>query len=599
IVPCTHIGRAYVFERDQGGSDAWGQVADLQTPDQNLEGSCNGRFFGQAVAIAGDWVFIGETGPFGGFPGLERGRVHVFHRDTPSAGSWGFVKTIFNPDPAAGDTFGGSLGADGDTLVVGAAQDDNANGVDAGAAYVFQRDEGAVDNWGLVHKLLASDGVAGDRLTFIGGAAISGDTVVVGSCGQQNVHAGIGAGNLLGCTAQAGRAYVFERDGCGPDSWCETKILAASDGHPGDAFGMNGVAVHGDRIVIGAHGNDDFGNNAGAVYLYERNLGGPDMWGEVARLTPSDLAPNDQSGQSVAVHGTTIAAASPLDDNGLGIDAGAVYILAAGEVGSSLDKELTQGPDVDTDGEIDLVVEVGQTVATEIELTISWVPDPLGPDALILDAVPAEWQVVGLNGLGSADSCIAGSDGNGGEASAAPANGKCNQEKAATKIEWTPATAGDLIVSLESRSGKGGAKALFSPTSCGALVVNDGAVAVTLDDEGNVIYDGGDPVVLLGPTDPVVLVAVADVDGSGTIARDGSGDEDGDGVTDADEALGQIATDPCNADSDGDGVDDGTELAAGTEPNSPDSDGDGVGDGQDLCPLEGVAGSIDADGCPL
>ena len=45
--------------------------------------------------------------------------------------------------------------------VVGAPYEDNGAS-DAGAAYVFSKDQGGVDNWGKVQKITASDGAPGD-----------------------------------------------------------------------------------------------------------------------------------------------------------------------------------------------------------------------------------------------------------------------------------------------------------------------------------------------------------------------------------------------------------------------------------------------------
>jgi hypothetical protein len=75
-----------------------------------------------------------------------------------------------------------------------------------------------------------------------------------------------------------------------------------------------------------------------------------------------------------------------------------------------------------------------------------------------------------------------------------------------------------------------------------------------------------------------------DCDGAG-LATD---DEDGDGLTTADELA--AGSDPCLADTDDDGLDDGAEVTAGTDATNPDTDGDGLLDGVDddpLVPYEG------------
>jgi hypothetical protein len=54
-----------------------------------------------------------------------------------------------------------------------------------------------------------------------------------------------------------------------------------------DEFG-HAVALSGDALVVGApvesSGPGDPLEASGAVYVFERNLGGPDNWGQAARL---------------------------------------------------------------------------------------------------------------------------------------------------------------------------------------------------------------------------------------------------------------------------------------------------------------------------
>lgn len=207
----------------------------------------------------------------------------------------------------------------------------------------------------------------------------------------------------------------------------------------------------------------------------------------------------------------------------------------------SIEKEVTSGPDVDGDGVIDLVVEVGQTVPTVYDFTIYY----SGPPVMILDTVPAEWQVVEVLPDNAED-----------RLEVSQANKKTNS-KSATKIAWWPGDGeSSLRVVVESRPRPSGK---YAPTSCGVLYLNeDGAEVYEIDpDTGEPSVDeNGEMLLPIAISNPLALVAVSDVNEDGVIARDGTGDEDGDGLTDADEAL-NLGTDPCNPDTDGDDVSDG------------------------------------------
>ncbi len=117
--------------------------------------------------------------------------------DSTEAASINEVKKLLASDAQAFDSLGWSVALSGDTVIVGAYLDSDG-GPDAGAAYVFQRDQGGVDNWGEVKKLTASDAQATDWFGI--SVAVSGDTAVVGACCED-------AGG-----SDAGAAYVFERE---------------------------------------------------------------------------------------------------------------------------------------------------------------------------------------------------------------------------------------------------------------------------------------------------------------------------------------------------------------------------------------------------
>ncbi len=290
-------GGAYVFERDEGGSDNWGQVKKLVAPD-----AVPGDWFGYAVAIDGSTAAVGA--PFDDDTGSGSGAVYLYERDAGGVGNWGFVAKRTAADAAAGDEFGFEVAMSGNTLVVGAPGADGV-GEDSGAAYVFERDAGGVDSWGEVRKLLADDAAKRDEFGFA--VAIGGDTIAVGAPFTDR---------------NTGTAYVFERALGGAEGWGQARRLRAGDADGGDQFGF-AVSLEGDALAVGARfrtkvteiprppqPNDPTPepieveiNNAGAVYFFERGAQDATRWRQVRRLTHRDPQPGDEFGFSLAIRG--------------------------------------------------------------------------------------------------------------------------------------------------------------------------------------------------------------------------------------------------------------------------------------------------------
>ena len=313
-----NAGAAYIFRRDHGGTDSWGQVKKLAASDAQA-----GDQFGFSVAVSGDTAVVGASGEDAG--GTQLGAAYIFRRDHGGTDSWGQVKKLSASDARAGDQFGFRVAVSGDTAVVGASGEDG-RGSNAGAAYVFQRDQGGTDNWGQIKKLSASDAQAGDRLGI--SVAVSDDTAVVGAYLED-------AGGT-----QLGAAYIFRRDQGGTDNWGQVKKLTASDAQVGDWFGIS-VAVSGDIAVVGAYLEDAggtqveaaYGRNAGAAYIFRRDQGGAGNWGQVKKLAASDAHAGDQFGFSVAVSGDTAVVGANLEGAG-GINAGAAYAFRRNQGGA-------------------------------------------------------------------------------------------------------------------------------------------------------------------------------------------------------------------------------------------------------------------------
>jgi len=256
--------------------------------------------FGASVSVSGDTAVVGATNDDNA-GGIDAGSAYVFVR---SGGVWTQQQKLTASDAAAGDGFAYSVSVSGDTAVVGAPHDDNAGGTDAGSAYVFVRSSGV---WTQQQKLIASDAAASDGFGF--GVSLSGDTAVVGAVLDDN------AGG-----ADAGSAYVFVRSG---GVWTQQQKLTASDGAAHASFGYS-VSLSGDTAVVGAVADDDAGVGSGSAYVFVRSGG---VWTQQQKLTASDAAANDLFGVSVSVSGDTAVVGARLDDNVAGADAGSAYVF--------------------------------------------------------------------------------------------------------------------------------------------------------------------------------------------------------------------------------------------------------------------------------
>ncbi|HMA54389.1 MAG TPA: hypothetical protein VKT17_07995, partial [Acidobacteriota bacterium] len=264
--------------------------------------------FGFSVAIDGATLIAGSDGEDGA--GTDRGAAYIFGKDQGGVGNWGQVAKIVSATPADGDRFGYAVALDGDLAVVGSPKEDGG-GTDRGAAYAFARDFGGLEAWGLVKKLAPGD--PKDNSWFGNSLAIEGSLAAVGAAWDD-------AGGT-----NRGAVYLFGRDVGGADLWGQIKKLAASDLHDGDFFGYS-VNLNGANLVVGAGWAGGGGTERGQAYLFNKDEGGVDNWGEVQRLRASDGANADWFGWSIAMSGSYILVGAAGED-GAGSERGAAYVF--------------------------------------------------------------------------------------------------------------------------------------------------------------------------------------------------------------------------------------------------------------------------------
>lgn len=324
----TDQGAAYVYYRNLGGIEAWGQMVKLVAAD-----GATGDTFGVATAIEADTIAIGARYADVNGNG-NQGAVYLFERNAGGADAWGQVKKITAIDGSAGDLFGQSVALDNETLVIGALGADVNGNTDQGIVYVYYRNLGGVDNWGQAAKLTASDGSAGDYFGWP--ARVDGDVLVASSSAKNNLQ---------------GAAYVFYRNQGGADVWGEVKKLIAVDGQSEDRFGYS-LGVSGDIIACGAYLADPGGNiDQGAVYVYQRDAAGADQWGQVKKLIGSDSTYDDRLGISVAIDGDTILTGAYTASPGGVYRAGAAYAYLRDSGGSNAWEEVAKITASDPGGE--------------------------------------------------------------------------------------------------------------------------------------------------------------------------------------------------------------------------------------------------------
>lgn len=339
----SNSGAAYVFVRNGA---TWSQQAYLKAGNAGA-----GDYFGYSVAVSGDTVVVGAfledskttgTNSTPNESSSDSGAAYVFVR---SGTTWTQQSYLKAGNTGQEDHFGVSVAVSGDTVVVGARNEDSGgtgvnatpdeNSNNSGAAYVFVRSGG---DWSQQAWFKASN--PGARDLFGGAVAVSGDTVVVGASEEDGSASGVD-GTPNDSALESGAAYVYSRSGT---TWSQQAYLKASNTGVGDFFGCS-VAVSDGTAVVGAYAenssstgvngpSNESATDSGAAYVFIRS---GTAWSQQAFLKASNTGKTDYFGYSVAVSGDTVAIGSRLEDsentgaggtpNETALDSGAAYVF--------------------------------------------------------------------------------------------------------------------------------------------------------------------------------------------------------------------------------------------------------------------------------
>ncbi len=353
----TDSGAIYVFSRD---GNLWVQQAYIKATNTEANDQ-----FGSAVSLSsdGNTLVVGASLEDSAATGINidgngeddntaenAGAVYVFSR---SGVTWNRQAYIKASNTGEGDQFGSvvSLSGDGNTLVVGASEEDSiATGIssddsseddntasNSGAVYVFSRNG---TTWVQQAYVKANTIGGDDRFGNAVSLSEDGNMLAVGASEEDSVATGIsndGSGESDNTAGNSGAVYVFSRNGT---TWSQQVYVKASNTGTGDSFGQT-VSLSGDgnMLVVGASGegsaftgistdgsgeDDNTANRSGAVYIFGYGGG---VWSQQAYVKASNTEAADLFGSAVSLSGdgNTLAVGAQQKGNS---SSGAVYVFS-------------------------------------------------------------------------------------------------------------------------------------------------------------------------------------------------------------------------------------------------------------------------------
>ncbi len=148
-------------------------------------------------------------------------------------------------------------------------------------------------------------------------------------------YAVVGAPNASIGGTNSGSAFVYQRVAGTTNTWVELSQLQPASVTTNDRFGR-AVSMTTNELAVGAIHDNTGGDETGAVYLFNQDLGGTNNWGEFIRIAPTNLTLGANFGLSVSLDGDLLAVGAPdADLSGTGLTAGAVLLYGRHQGGTN------------------------------------------------------------------------------------------------------------------------------------------------------------------------------------------------------------------------------------------------------------------------
>ena len=348
--PQDDNGALYIYRKDKYATNGWGLTRILR-----IRPSYDFKDFGKVVALDGDTLATSAITKIEEEQIIRE--VFIFQQDNDDPDKWKFVKRLESPDEMYDEGFGeASIALYDDYLAVSDILDDDTAD-NSGAVYLFERDKGGANNWGLLKKIKDDFPVENDNWGKV--LDMEDDMLVI-----RNLEPKEGGGT------GPGSVELLYKDQFGANNWGRLKRLYLEDGVDNDRYGWS-ASVSGEFLAVSAVHRDEKGIDSGAVYLYQKHRGGTYNWGFLKKLLPADLVTKDYFGSSIALKDGVLIVGAHGDDNGKGENAGVIFVFHQNKGGDNvwgLSGRYT--PDDSFDNQ-----KFGTYVAVEGSIALVGVPD--------------------------------------------------------------------------------------------------------------------------------------------------------------------------------------------------------------------------------
>ncbi|RMH55973.1 MAG: T9SS C-terminal target domain-containing protein [Bacteroidetes bacterium] len=282
-------GSAHLFCRTGSGDTPWRSVKTLRP--SGYDASRSDVYYGIAVAMDGDILVVGaHRGSSIEDQFNDTGAIYIYHRNQGGADAWGLERRIsLSQDTHSGSEFGAAVDVHGRFIIAGAPEDD-----DGGFAHIYER---------------TADGTIAQR-AFLRGSSADGSDNFGYSVALGDGYAVVGARNEDFGATNTGKIYAFRQNGT---SWSETDTRRANETNADDQLGWS-AAIDRDLVLVGAPGRD-------AAYVFRWN---GSTLSEETKLT----GPAGRFGFAVAFdEGTGLIGADYNDNQALDAGAASTFIL--------------------------------------------------------------------------------------------------------------------------------------------------------------------------------------------------------------------------------------------------------------------------------